>query len=551
MPHPRSTGRLSPEQVQAQNDRYAQGHEYDFLFIGTGSASLTAASLLAKAGKRVCMLEFHDIPGGYAQTFSYGDFEFCAQIHYTWGCAPGGKIYAFLEKLDLEKEVEWELYDKDGYDHMVMPDGQRVKIPYGWDRLVENVEEAYPGQRPHVEKFTRIMARIRSEMRYLPHHNAPLWKYIPALPRISTLVRYKNKTLQDVFDQCGLSTEAQAVLYANAGDMMSPPEELSIFAFVGLFGGYNTGAYYPKKHYKHYIDSVAKVITDSEGSHIYYETEAVKINTEGDKAVSVETHDGKTFTAETIICGMDPQSAAKNLIGWDKFPAAYQKKLSYEYCPSGLMMYVGVKDLDLRKYGFGEHNTWHLEQWDMSTMWKEQLAGNHEKPWFFMSTPTLHSNYPGAAPEGCEIIEIATLTDYQSFKDAADRDKREYKRKKDALAEHIIDLVEKRYIPNFRDHIVMKVVGTPTTNEDFVLNPEGSAYGSKMTPERMTGFNALKEDTPWENLYWCNQSSGYPGLYGTVSTGMQLYMDLTGDRFYDHMAVPTDDELIAQIRNAQ
>ena len=380
MPIKHSTSALTQQQHANQDARYAQNHEYDYIFIGTGNTSLTAASLLAKAGKRVCMLEAHDIPGGYAQTFRMGDYRFCAQIHYVWGCKPGGMIYEFLKKIGLENEVTWEQYAADGYDHMVMPDGKRVKVPYGWDQLVENVVDAYPHEKIAMERFVDVMRKLRTQMQAYPSRDMKWWEYITKGWKVMGLFFYRNKTLQDVFDECGLGKEAQAVLAANAGDFMSPPNELSVIIYVSLFGGYNTGAYYPTKDFRHYIDKVVEVVESQGGSHIYYEMPVVKIEFEGDIATKVVTKDGKEFTAPRIICGMDPQAAAKELIGMENVPESYQKKLNYTYCPSGLTMYLGLKPgFDLKKYGFGKFNMWHCEDWDMNEMWKQQGLGNFEK----------------------------------------------------------------------------------------------------------------------------------------------------------------------------
>jgi phytoene dehydrogenase-like protein len=397
-----------------------------------------------------------------------------------------------------------------------------------------------------MQKFVGVLAALRTEMYQFPSRKIHWWEYITRVMQFRTMLKYRKATLQDVYDECGMSKESQAVISANAGDMMSPPEELSIYGFLGLFGGYNTGAYYPTKHFKYYIDRLAQFITDKPGCHIYYETPVTKINTDGDHVTSVETADGKTFTAAQYICNMDPQSAAHKLIGWEKVPTKFRKALTYDYCPSGMVIYLGLKDIDLKKYGFGKFNTWHLEQWDMNKNWKEQLAGDFSKPWIFISTPTLHSSAPGTAPAGHQIMEIATVTDYDSFKKAQDRDMVEYARMKRELAERILDLVEEKYVPDLRKHIAMKVVGTSVTSEDYVLSPFGSAYGSVMNPKNM-GLGRLKAKTPWNNLFWCNASSGYAGLYGTVHTGMQLYMDLTGDRFYDASTGPTDEEFIAAL----
>lgn len=135
------------------------------------------------------MLEYHDIPGGYAQTFRMGDFEFCAQVHYIWGCGPGGQIYEFLKKIGLEKDITFELYDADGYDHMVMPDGKRVKIPYGYDPLAENIEKAYPGQLKPVQQFLNALTKIGEEMKHLPAKNSKWWHFIPVVFKIPHLIK--------------------------------------------------------------------------------------------------------------------------------------------------------------------------------------------------------------------------------------------------------------------------------------------------------------------------------------------------------------------------
>ncbi len=541
-----STGSLSPEQHAEQDKRFAENHHYDYVIIGTGISALTVGALLANAGKKICMLEAHDIPGGYGHSFKMGDFHFCAQIHYVWGCGPGDNINQLVKKLGLQDELTFEVYDADGYDHMVMPDGTRVAIPYGYDRLADNLEKAYPGSRPSVEKFLKIVDKIHEEERRIPNkEKIGLWDILTKGWNFRHLLRYRNKTLQQVFNQCALQKEVQAVLIAQAGDFMSPPEELSILAYAGLFGGYNTGAYYPTKHFRHYVDRLATFITDHEGCHIYYETPVTKINTEEELVTSIETENGKSFVADKYICNADPQASAKNLIGWNKIPESYRPALSYDYSPAGVIVYLGLKDIDLKKHGFGSFNIWHMEQWDMNQSWKEQKAGTFDNPWFFMSTAGLHTTERGVSPEGMQIMEVETYVDYQMMKDLKEKDPKEYRKKKEAIADKMLDLIEEKYIPNFRDHIVLKVIGSATTNEDFVRAPFGNAYGSVLNTKNIN-IGRLKAKTPFKNLWWCNASSGHPGFHGTTVTGIELYKKLTGDHFYT--GVPGDAELIAYAR---
>lgn len=239
------------------------------------------------------------------------------------------------------------------------------------------------------------------------------------------------------------------------------------------------------------------------------------------------------------------------MIGRDKFPKKYLPKVSYQYSPSGVVIYLGLKDIDLRKYKFGSFNTWHLEQWDMNKMWADQAKGDFSKPWFFISTATLHSNAPGVAPPGHEIMELATYVEYDYLEKLKEQSYEKYEQEKNRVADVMIDLVEKKYIPNFREHIVCKVVGSPSTNDDYVWAPFGNAYGSHMTPQQI-GLGRLRAATPWTNFFWCNASSGFAGMHGTTGTGMHLYRQLTGDNFYPVSSRISDDEMVQYaIKNAK
>jgi len=541
-----STGSLTAAQKAAQDDLYSKCPRYDYLIIGTGMSALSFASLMANSGKKVCMLEAHDSPGGMAHTFKMGDYHFCAQVHYIWGCAPGGRIYEFVKRIGLQDDLKFNLLDPDGYDRVVLPDGKAVLIPNGFNRLATNIEAAYPGQGEKVKRFTSILQKLRKELRIIPDRKIKWWEFLTKSYRVPTLLRYLNKTTQQVFDECGLSKEAQAVLIADAGDMMAPPEDLSILAYCGLFSGYNSGAYYPAKHFKYFVSRLAKFITSHEGCHIYYETPVSHIDIQDGKVASVKTADGKTFTADNYICNMDPQKAS-HIIGRQHFPSGYSKKLDYKYSPSGMMIYLGLKDLDLKALGFGRFNTWHLDQWDMNQMWKDQAKGDFSKPWIFISTPSLNTDDRGTTPPGGQIMEVATYMEYAVLKELKEKDYAAYSREKQRIADMLLDIVEKKYVPDLRKHIVVKAIGTPSTHEDFCAAPFGNAYGSYLTPAQV-GLKRLKAGTPFSNLWWCNASSGFAGIHGTISTGMDLYMQLSGDRFFDTSKAPTDDELIAAIR---
>ena len=65
--------------------------DYDVVVIGAGNGGMTAALTLAKAGRKVLLLERHNIPGGCATSFIRGRFEFEVALHQLSGMGSADK----------------------------------------------------------------------------------------------------------------------------------------------------------------------------------------------------------------------------------------------------------------------------------------------------------------------------------------------------------------------------------------------------------------------------------------------------------------------------
>jgi len=127
---------------------------------------------------------------------------------------------------------------------------------------------------------------------------------------IST-VQYLNSTLQDVFDKFQLPQAAQTLLALQWPDFLLPPNQLSFYAWVVLFRGYQAGAYYPTQHFEHVINSLVKVIESNGGKVLLnYEVTSFKVvnrTVMGVQAMNLISHETDEFTGDTVICNIDPK----------------------------------------------------------------------------------------------------------------------------------------------------------------------------------------------------------------------------------------------------
>ena len=86
---------------------------------------MAAALALAQAGRKVCVLEQHSVPGGFCQSFTLGGFRFSPGIHYIGDLQPGGMFRRALEGLGVSEHLAFFEMNRDGYDHVlhhVVPD---------------------------------------------------------------------------------------------------------------------------------------------------------------------------------------------------------------------------------------------------------------------------------------------------------------------------------------------------------------------------------------------------------------------------------------------
>ncbi|MBL8682493.1 MAG: NAD(P)/FAD-dependent oxidoreductase [Myxococcales bacterium] len=507
----------------------------DFLVVGSGLAGLAFAALAARAGRRVLVLEAHEKAGGYGHTFTVGAHQFNAQLHYVWNVGEGRTVHRFLSRLGLVDAVPFVRLDVDGYDHMRIP-GFSLDIPSDFDELARRLAALFPSHAGALRAFVAEVRATDEELEAIPSSLREL-SLIAHGHGYRRLFRYRNATLGAVFDRFALPLEARALLALQWPDFMLPPSRLSFFAWVKLFAGYARGAYYPVKHFEHVIDEVVRVLRESGGA-LLLQRKVTRFLLDGDRVSGVEvehvddkgvgTGEFERMEANAVVCNMDPRAAAC-MIGLDRFSRAVRAKLDYEYSASSFVAYLSVKDLDLRAHGFGAFNVFHGSNADLDGAFAAMHdRGDYRAPSFAMSTPTLVSSAEGAAPEGRQILELLTVANHQRFLEKKLDDPHAYRESKSAVLSALLDVVEREYVPNIRDHLAQRTLGSPTTSERYARAPQGNSYGSAMTPAQMWP-RRLDHDTSIRDFYFCNASAGFAGFAGTIWTACRLYARLTGD----------------------
>ncbi|GAG08080.1 unnamed protein product, partial [marine sediment metagenome] len=142
---------------------------------------------------------------------------------------------------------------------------------------------------------------------------------------------------------------------------------------------------------------------------------------------------------------------------------------------------------------------------------------------------------PSVSPPGVRSVTLTVVSDLKWPRPWEPAYRSEpYQRLKREEAEKVLDRVE-AYIPNFRKHIRVMEIGTPTTTERFTLKNWGNVGG----PKQAMGQDMMKRPTArtdWQNLYLCGDSTVMglgvlPATMSAVGAANMLLRDLGQQEF--------------------
>ncbi|HXV35795.1 MAG TPA: NAD(P)/FAD-dependent oxidoreductase [Myxococcota bacterium] len=485
----------------------ARRDAYEAIVVGSGIGGLTSAALLARAGRRVLVVERHDRVGGYAHSFRRGRYLFDSAVHLVGGCGPsafegGGLIHNLLCELGVRERCRFVRIDP---CYAAAFPGARATAPGDLDEFIARFADAYPSNAKGLREFMQECLNVRNEIRRAAELEHP-FTAIQLPDRFPTLVRYRRAPLAAVLDAHVEAPALRAVIAALWPYLGLPPARLSFLYFATMLMSYLAdGAYYCRGSFQSFAEALAAAVRER-GGEILLRSPVRRIRVEGGRARGIVLENGQRVDAPIVISNADLTQTVDELVGAEAFPPRFLRRLR-RMKPS-LSAFVGYVAARLPLPQATAHETFFYASLDHGESYRSSLAG--EPSWLSVTIPTLAD--PSLAPDGEQLLILTTLMPYG--------DPASWRRRKHRLLERLIERAG-RDIEGLRQSVVYADAGSPRTMERYTRNRAGALYGWELSPSQV-GPGRLGNLSPIEGLHFAGhwtQPGG--GIYGVAVSGIQ------------------------------
>lgn len=504
---------------------------YDAVIVGGGHNGLVTGAYLARAGKKVLVLEAREVVGG------------CAVTEEVW---PGFRVStaAYLTSLLQERIIrELELpkygYQVDAKDpafFSVYPDGRyffmwqdRARTLAEIAKFSKRDAERYPAYEEHLERLSVVVEGLllTTPPPFPPSSLGGLIEYLKLAGRLRGLSRAEMVGLVKIFTQSAsdfldewfespevkVTLATDGVIGANGGPRSPGTAYILLHHCMGGVAGHRGLWGFVRGG----MGAVSSAIADSAraaGAEIRMAAPVARILTANGRISGVALESGEEIGASMVASCCDPKRTFLRLMDPSSLDGEFVESIRKLRCEgTSLKINLALNGLpDFRalpgapgpQHGATMHICPSIKY--VERAWDDAKYGRPSRsPMLEMTVPTIYD--PSLAPAGKHIMGI--FLQYAPYTLAEGN----WDELREPFYNRVIDIIEE-YAPNIRDIIVDKLVLTPLDLERRFGITGGNIFHGEMSVDQMFVMRPVpgwaRYRMPVRGLYLCG-SGAHPG----------------------------------------
>jgi phytoene dehydrogenase-like protein len=499
---------------------------YDVVVIGAGLGGLTAGAILARAGRKVIVIERSNSVGGAASSYKSGDLFVEGSLHETSDPHdPRDPKHRVLMRAGVIGAVKW-IPAGAFYEARGGPLGQPFVMPDNFDAARRALTERFPECRPGIRQLFEEMERITAAAGTLSQGREALknpLEVLGALLKLLPAIRDWRLSLSQKLDRLFGDHEAvKCALAANLSYYHDDPAALWWVFFAMTQGSYlQSGGRYVQGGSQRLSSALARAIKSAGGEVMVRRVvSGIALNPQGrPHAVTHTARDGsdpRTVEGLRIVGNAAPAALAALM------PAAAAERLTEDNAGRSASISLFALTLGLsrppREFGINAYSTQLLPPWMKRLSDYAQGAalmadepGERMPPMSIVDYAAIDSGVP-APPYVLSIFGPDRLSNWETPDMDGYRDKRA--RWQEAIVRYLSSIY-----PDLAGAVVASSFNTALSVRQYLNSPNGSVYGFAPTPPRSLWRGAIRSPrTAVPGLYIASAYAGFGGYTGVVQS---------------------------------